>query len=208
MVSNDSVTEQLLRRARSNETSAVDELLDLHRKRLRKMVAVRIDPRLTARVDPSDVVQETLLEASRRLSEYLGQSRRMPFYPWLRGIAMNRLVDIHRQHVRAKKRSVKREGPRNLALPDKSAVELAKRLMAPGTSPSGQMEKKENRERVKRALARLNSDAREVLVLQYLEELSSGEISAIKGISERAVRQRHADALEQLGALLNEPNME
>jgi RNA polymerase sigma-70 factor (ECF subfamily) len=88
------------------------------------MVELRMNPRLAARLDPSDVVQEVLAEADRRLDDYL-RERPLPFFPWLRQIAVDRLADAHRRHVRAARRSVVRE---EAALPESSALELAGRL--------------------------------------------------------------------------------
>src|SRR5262245_23818472 len=98
----------LLRRAGDGDPSARDELLRRHRPRLRQLVTLRMAPRLSARVDPSDVVQETLAEASGKLAVYLRQ-RPLPFYPWLRQLALERLTRLYREHVRAGKRSVLRE---------------------------------------------------------------------------------------------------
>src|SRR5437870_3588834 len=101
-------TEELLRRAGEGDAVARGALLDRHRRRLRQMIACRMDPRLAARLDPSDVVQETLAEADRRLDGYLNE-RPLPFYPWLRKLAWDRLVEQHRRHLRARRRSVLRE---------------------------------------------------------------------------------------------------
>src|SRR5262245_34708786 len=79
-------TEHLLDRAAEGDATARDQLLERFRRRLRRMVAVRFDPRLAARVDPSDVVQESLAEASAQLNRYL-RDRPLPFYPWLRQFA-------------------------------------------------------------------------------------------------------------------------
>src|SRR4051794_39451684 len=101
-------TEELLARAGRGDRSARGELLARHRARLERMVGFRLDRRLAARVDPSDVVQEALTEAAGRLSDYLRQ-RPLPFYPWLRQFAADRLVELRRQHLQAAKRSVLRE---------------------------------------------------------------------------------------------------
>src|SRR5438105_15692238 len=116
-------TEHLLERVAAGDCAARDQLLRRHRHRLGRMVAVRFDPRLAARVDPSDVVQETLAEAAANLDRYL-QDRPLPFYPWLRQLAQRRLIDLHRRHVQARRRSVTRE----VGLPDHSALALADRL--------------------------------------------------------------------------------
>jgi hypothetical protein len=84
-------TDQLLRRAATGDLQARAAILDRYRNRLRRMVAIRIDRRVAARVDPSDVVQDALKTAHERLPEYLADPQ-LPFYPWLRRIAWDRRV--------------------------------------------------------------------------------------------------------------------
>src|SRR3954467_13519763 len=116
-------TDELLRRAGEGDDPARQELLVRHRARLRSMVAVRMDRRLAARVDPSDVVQDALAEAQRTMDDYL-RDRPLPFYPWLRRLAWERLIQLHRQHVEAGRRSLLRERGMEPALPDQSALML------------------------------------------------------------------------------------
>lgn len=196
----DSDTEELLRRADSGDDSAVGRLLIRHRGRLRQMVAVRMDPRLSRRVDPSDVVQEALLTASRKLDDYL-RTRPVPFYPWLRQIAWEQLLQMHDHHLKAEKRSVRREATR-LAMSDESVMHLADQLIARTVSPSKQVVKRESRRRVRDVLNRMRSADREVLVLRFLEQLSTREISAVLDISVGAVRTRQLRALERMKRLL------
>src|SRR5262245_11364162 len=163
------------------------------------MVVVRIDPRLAACVDPSDVIQETLAGAARRLPEYL-RDRPLPFYPWLWRLAWDHLAELHRRHVRARSRSVEREEPP--ALPDRSALDLADRLVGRGSNPSARLQREERRQRVRAALETLSERDREVLVLRQLEQMPPREIAAVLGISEGAVSVRHLRALRRLRKLL------
>jgi RNA polymerase sigma-70 factor (ECF subfamily) len=194
-------TGQLIDQASQGDPAAQQQLLARHRDRLRRMVRLRMDRRLAARVDPSDVVQEALAEAAVKLSEYL-RRRPLPFYPWLRRLAWERLVKLHRRHIRAQRRSVTREDAGRLALPDESVLVLARRLIAPGSSPSQHLIREELRGRVRDALARLDEGDREVLVLRYLEQLSNAEIGAVLGVSAGAVKMRHLRALERIRGLL------
>jgi RNA polymerase sigma-70 factor (ECF subfamily) len=196
-------TDQLLQQASEGDRLARGRLLARHRDRLRRMVAYHLDRRLAARVDPSDVVQEALAEADRQLDDYL-QHRPLPFYPWLRQRAWDRLVELHRRHVRAGKRSVQREEAGVLDLPDESAVELASRLLDLSASPSQRLVLSEMRQRVREALARLPSQDREVLELRHLEQLSTRDTAAVLGISEGAAKTRHLRALQRLRRLLGE----
>jgi RNA polymerase sigma-70 factor (ECF subfamily) len=195
-------TDELIRRSARGDDVARQDLLARHRGRLRQMIGVRLDRRLLARLDPSDVVQEVLLEAHDKLNDYL-RDQPLPFYPWLRQIAWQRLVKIH-QHHHARKRRVTREGPALLELPDESAGDLAERLAGSGTSPSRQLLREELRLRVRRALGWLGERDREVLVQRYLEQMSLAEMAAVLGISEGAVKSRHARALLRLQALLGD----
>ena len=197
-------TEALIRQAADGDRSARQRLIALHRERLRRMVAVRMDGRLAARIDASDVVQEALAEADRHLDAYF-QERPLPFYPWLRQFAWQRLRHLHRHHIDARRRSVLREVPWELPLPDHSALDLARRMTASGTSPSRRLIRDEERERVQAALSRLDPRDREVLVLRYLEDLSTEEIVAVLGIRAGAVKMRHVRALERLRGLLDIP---
>src|SRR5262245_5167631 len=119
MTSADPDTEELLRRSQAGDRHARGALLQRHRKRLKRMVSLRLDRRLAARLDPSDLVQEALAEADRRLDDY-ARDRPVPFYPWLRQLAWDRLADAHRRHLRAGRRSVTREDAGPLGLPDSS----------------------------------------------------------------------------------------
>src|SRR5262249_47558226 len=124
------------------------------------------------------------------------------FYPWLRRLALQRLIQLHRLHVQSQKRSVQREEPQAAALPGESAVALVERLIASGTTPSGELVREELYARVQHALAQLSPADRELLVLRALEELSVAEVAAVLGVTEGAVRVRHVRALERLRTLL------
>jgi RNA polymerase sigma factor (sigma-70 family) len=124
-------------------------------------------------------VQDTLAKADRLLLDYV-RERPLPFYPWLRQIAADRLADAHRRHLHAGKRSVRREEP--AGLPEESAVELAERLLA-GNGPSAGLRREERRARVRSALGQLASADREVQVLRYLEQLTTTEAAAVLGVT-------------------------
>lgn len=188
-------TDELLARAGVGNAAIVAQLFSRHRPRLRRMLLSRMDPRMTARVDPSDIIQETLLEAHQRLPTYLDE-RPIPFYPWLRQIAWNRLLDFHRRHILVQKRTVTREEALDMSISDRSTDNLVRQLAAQVSNPSHSTRRKEMRERVHAALARLPEPLREVLVMRHLERLSVLEIAAIQGVAEGTVKSRHFRALE------------
>jgi RNA polymerase sigma-70 factor (ECF subfamily) len=199
----DSQTDELLALAAGGDRAARNELLALHRGRLRQMVALRMDRRLAARVDPSDVVQEALTEANRTMNDYL-RERPLPFYAWLRRLAWERLVALSRRHIRAGKRSVTREQRWSPPVSEGSAAVLASRLAADGTNPSGRMLREELQVRVRHALDQLDEHDREVLLLRYVEQLSTEETAGVLTISEGAVKSRLLRALVRLRDRLDE----
>src|SRR5438477_11379277 len=113
-------TQELLDQARAGDAAAVEQLLACHREPLRRVVGLRLDPALARRVDASDIVQEALVEANRRLADYLKQPA-MPFHLWLRHLAHDRLIDAHRRHREAHRRSLDREQPLRTAAVDESS---------------------------------------------------------------------------------------
>ena len=127
-------TESLLIRAAAGDARATARLLEGYRARLRRMVRCRMDSRLVQRFDPSDVVQEALLAASVKLPEYL-REQPVPFYPWLRRLAWERLVDLQRQHLGAQRRSVAREQPPQCELSDESVDALARSIAPESAGP-------------------------------------------------------------------------
>src|SRR5438067_14998 len=136
-------TRGLLEKVRAGDRPALDRLLRHYRRRLHAFIASRLDPRLRARLDPSDVVQETQLRIARRIDDYLERPP-MPFHLWARKLAYERLLNARRDHLDAGRRSVEREAP----WPERSSVLLARPLLAVGPSPSQQLEAREFAERV------------------------------------------------------------
>lgn len=194
--------ERLLDRAKQEDQDAVTSLMTTHCDRLRKMVAVRMHEQLASRVDPSDVIQDALAEATKNLPAYL-EDRPIPFYPWLRRFVWQRLVQLHRKHLDAQQRTVRREISAGLPLSEASGMQLANQLVCSGTSPSDGASRKELRDKVRRALERLSCHDREVLVLLYLEQLSMQEVSGVLGVSRRATNMRHLRALKRLKRVLS-----
>jgi RNA polymerase sigma-70 factor (ECF subfamily) len=165
------------------------------------MVTVRLDRWLAARIDPSDVVLETLVEATKRLDAYL-RDRPLPFYGWLRRLAGEQVIDPRRRHVTNRCRNVNLEH-RALDLSDASADQLVRELFSADTSPSNHLLRKERHERLRAALASLPQRDHEVVVMRHLEQCSTAELAAMLEISEPAVKSRLLRALirmrEELG---------
>jgi RNA polymerase sigma-70 factor (ECF subfamily) len=174
----DAETEGLLSRAAEGDAAAVNDLMGRHRGRLQRMVAVRMDKRLARRIGPSDVVQETMVEASRRLPAYL-KGQPIPSDPWLHRLAWNRLVHLYCYHVEGARRSVSREAASGMGVSDESVMALAGRLATSGTSPGRNVLRRDFRERVSAASEWLPERYREVVIMRHLEQLSVEEIAHV-----------------------------
>jgi RNA polymerase sigma-70 factor, ECF subfamily len=198
----------LLRDASQGDLTAVRSLLEKHRERLRRMIAARLDRRLAPRLDPSDVVQDTLADAARRLPDYL-RDRPLPFYPWLYRLAADRLVRTHKHHVSSTVRGIGRE-ERIVAAPhDKVAgMPLLDGLAANDTTPGRRMAREERRLMLAGAIERMDEADQEVLRLRYLDQLAFDEIASVLDIGLSAAKMRHLRALERLRPMLEELGLE
>ena len=153
------------------------------------------------RVPMTRVIQEAMADAVHKLPDYL-RCRPLPFYPWLRQLALERLIVLHRQHIQAQKRSVTREEGQALPITDESALQLADRLLAADGTPVAKLLREEVQRRVQEALARLEPRDQEVLVLRHLEQLSTRETAEVMNVSEGAVKVRHLRALRRFRSLM------
>lgn len=194
-------TVKLLERIRDGSPE-FDELFERHRDSLRRAIAMRFDPSLRARVDPSDVVQEAQMEAFRRLPDYLARQP-MPFHLWLRKTAQERLIMTRRRHMDASCRAVGQELP----LPSHSSVVLGRQLLGAEKSPSQQVTKEELVVRVRRAISHLSENDREILLMRTYEGLSYDEIACVLAIEAAAARKRYGRALIRLHGLLSQEGL-
>mgnify|MGYP000897586547 FL=1 len=193
----------LLDRIAAGDAAAVQTLLRQYRDRLRRMIQCRLDARVAARMDASDVVQEAMLAATATIREY-AQQRPVAFYVWLRRLAWERMTDMQRQHLAAQRRSVLREEQPPSSFSDASLCELARRLVCGGPAPSHNLHRKEGNERLRRALDQLDPIQREVILLRYLEQLSLTDTAAVLNITPDAVKMRQLRALRRLRELLEQ----
>jgi RNA polymerase sigma-70 factor (ECF subfamily) len=188
----------LLERAAAGDTAAVAELFSGYRKRLKRMVRLRLSRHLQSRLDESDVLQEALLEAAKRLPQYL-RDRPLPFFLWLRHLTGEKLIDAHRRHLGAKMRDAAQEVSLHRgAMPAASSASLAAQLLGRLTSPSQAAVKAETRLRVQEVLNAMDPLDREVLALRHFEQLNNVEVAATLGINESTASSRYLRALKRL----------
>jgi RNA polymerase sigma-70 factor (ECF subfamily) len=201
-LSNSSEIQVLLDQAKQGDPAAVERLLTEQRAPLRRMIDLRLDPALAARVDASDIVQDVLLEVSHRLTDYL-RDPSMPFHLWLRHIARDHIIDAHRRHRKAQRRSLDREQPlRAAGLSDRSSFELAGQLFDHELTPASAAIRQELQSQLETALTALDEDDREVIVMRHVEQLSNQEAAAVLGLTEAAASMRYLRAVRRLRSLL------
>lgn len=195
-------TQDLLKSVAGGDASAVNRLMDRHREAVRRMIQMRLDHAVARRVDASDVVQDVMLEASQRLSDYL-QNPGMPFHLWLRQLAKDRIIDMHRRHRGAKRRSVDREqNLSGLGQDEQSAADLAALLRDAELTPAAAALRKEMEERFMVALDQLEENDREIIVMRHFEHLGNSDVAEALGLSPPAAGMRYLRAIRRLKEIL------
>jgi RNA polymerase sigma-70 factor (ECF subfamily) len=200
---NDSDDLELLRRAGQGDGPCLEGLFTRYRSRLKRMVKLRLDPRVQGRIDPSDVVQEAYLEVSRKLADYLREPK-LPFFLWLRLLTGQKLAHAHRHHLGVQARDASREvSLYRGALPEASSAALAAQLVGRLTTPSQAAVKAELKLRIQEALNSMDALDREVLTLRHFEQLNNSETALVLGLSRTAASNRYVRALERLRGILS-----
>jgi RNA polymerase sigma-70 factor (ECF subfamily) len=190
----------LIARLKTGDQAALAELFDRHRDKLRRMVQLRLDPRLAGRVAPSDVLQEAYIDALKRFGHYFDKPDQA-FFGWLRLVVGQRLADVHREHLAQKRNAgqdVSIHGRPNAA--DSGC--LAAALLGGFTSPSNAAARNEALARLEAALDAMDPLDREVLALRHFEELGNAETAEILGIQPAAASKRYVRALARLRQIL------
>ena len=197
-------TDDLLRKAKAGDATALGALFAHHRDRLRQMVRLRLDRRVAGRLDPSDVLQEAYLDVARRFPEYAAAPA-VPFDVWLRALTGQRLIELHRKHLGAKMRDARQEiSLYRGALPQASSASLAQQLLAGLTSPTQAAVRAEMQLKLQDALNGMDPMDREVVVLRHFEELNNVETAAVLGIEPSAASKRYLRAIRRLKAILDQ----
>lgn len=199
-------TDALLERVAAGDRASRGALLTLHAERLRRMIGLRLDARLRRRLDPEDVLQEALVEADQRLSEYLDHPT-MPFFIWLRFLVAQKLIQLQRHHLGTLKRAAGREiALVHGTMPEASSIALAEHLLGRETRASETILRSERKARLENALNEMDMIDREVLVLRHFEQLTNVECAEVLGLTESASTKRYLRALKRLRGLLTAPD--
>ena len=188
----------LLEKAKAGQPQALGELLQSCREQLLRIVKFRMDPRLRSRLDADDVIQDSFIEATQRFDDFVA-NQEMPFFLWLRFIAVQKLLQMHRRHLGAQARNANREisifaKPQ----PHATSAMLAAHLLGKHTSPSVAAMRAEQTQRVERALNSMSETDREILALRRFERLKNDEVAQLLNLSRTAASNRYIRALERL----------
>ena len=183
---------------RADRQARLGELLEQHRGRLLRMVNLRMDRDLRARIGAPEVLQESWLEVSNRLDEYL-ENPQVPFYVWIRFLTAQRLLKLQRFHSGAPEPAA---GPEAPAMAAATSVALVDHLLGAGLTPSLVLAEDEFRNRLENVLGEMNALDREVLVLRHFEEMSNAATAQALDIDTGAASERYLRALEQLTGVL------
>lgn len=197
-------TEQLLAQAKVGDEGAINQLMARHRNSLRQLIRMRLDQQIQRRVDVSDVVQDVLIEANRRLQRFLDNPV-MPFHLWLRQIARDRIIDAHRRHRVSSRRSVDRE--QRMSVPqgyDQSSMNLAAMIGDDRLTPAAAALQKEIARRIELSITKLDEKDSEIVIMRHYELLTNQEIAQSLDLSEPAASMRYLRAVRRLKAIIQD----
>jgi RNA polymerase sigma-70 factor (ECF subfamily) len=198
---NDSVeTNLLLDEIAAGDSSALARLLQSHRAYLKRVAEMRIEPALAARIDASDIVQETQVVIAKRIDDFI-KRRPTTLRLWMRQKLLEQLIDQRRRHVGAQKRSILREQH----VSSVSSIAIARKLFS--NTPSRILRRIELQEQVSKLVEQLGDNDREILTLRHAEGLTNVEIADLLGIDPDTARKRHGRALRRMHRLLQENNI-
>ncbi|MEC9096694.1 MAG: sigma-70 family RNA polymerase sigma factor [Planctomycetota bacterium] len=191
-------TQNLLARRKDGDQTAWNVLLQRHRSAVQRLIHMRLDNRIRQRVGVSDVVQDVMIAANRRIDRYL-QNPGIDFHLWLRQIAKDRIIDAHRRHRTAAKRSVDREhrlvqegGAKH------STMNLAGQIRDADLTPAARATRREMANRMEDALLELNELDRDIIIMRHYEQLSNDEVSQALNLQPAAASMRYLRALRKL----------
>jgi RNA polymerase sigma-70 factor (ECF subfamily) len=175
---------ELLARARAGEAAALEQLFALCREELRQHAERQLDSQLQKRVDASDVLQQTMLDAQQGLPDFQGQVS-AEWWGWINRILHNNIVEEVRKHMLAQKRDIGKDR----SMDDSRARGGALKLLLSGqlSSPSQKAVKREQREAILQEIEQLPASQREAIRMRYLQEMPLAEIAEVMERSELAV---------------------
>lgn len=197
----DSITaneDSAVQRLRERGHAALAEYFGEHREQLKKAVDAKIDMRIKGRMDGSDIVQETFVEASKRLDEYLAAPS-MPLFDWLRLLAKQNVQARHREHFGTQKRNPEREE----RLAGDAADVLAEQLAESMVSPHSAIVRADLLSHIRRLIDQLSDNDKEILTKVHIDLMALPQVAELLGLPEETIRKRHFRAIGRLRKLVS-----
>jgi len=185
----------LIRRAREGDDEARERLFELCRKDIGRIARAQVDTWLRVKVDASDLIQQTMLEAHRDFDRFQGGSEK-EWQAWLRKILSNNAADFVRRYRGTAKRQARREV--RFRDPADSHASGAPEPAAPGKTPSQEFLQIDDETRMAAALAELSPDHRRVIELRNLQRLPFSEVAQQMDRSRPAVQMLWMRAIKKL----------
>ncbi|TWU50666.1 RNA polymerase sigma factor [Rubripirellula tenax] len=201
--------DELATRTRLGDESALADLFERNRAKLRSMVAFRMDANLRGRVDPSDVIQESFLDLAKRFDDFKSKQSMSPLV-WMRLVTMERLMAVHRHHVTTQMRDARRDVSidREMGL-GATSVSLAAALMDRLSSASGKVIRSEQKAKLHELLEQMDQDDREIIALRIFEGVTNGEAAEILKLSKQTTSKRFVRAIDRLRTAMQDvPGLE
>ncbi len=192
---------ELLARMRGGDKEALAALFSRHRDRIARGIRFRLDHRLQRRLDVEDILQDVFLDAAQRMASFEGTNEQS-FFIWLRMVAGQTMIDLHRRHLGAKLRDAGREVSPGGKYPQVTSTSIALQIAADRTSPVQAAIRAEMSTQIEQAIDGMDPIDREVLALRHFEELSNSEVAEVLGIQQKAASIRYVRALARLKAIL------
>ncbi len=191
-------THELLDLVRDGDDLATGRLLERHRDALHRMAEMRLDPKIRQRIDASDIIQEVMIEANRRLQTYL-ENPIMPFHLWLRQMTTDRIIDAHRRHRVSKKRSVDLEqAPVVASNLDHSTIQFGPQITDGELTPAAAAIRNELQRKFEEAVDEMDDIDKEIIVMRHFEKLTNQEVAHVLKLSEPAASMRYLRAMRRL----------
>ena len=191
-------TQELLNLAREGDDAATGRLFERHREALRRMADMRLDPKIRQRVDASDIIQDVMIDANRRLQQYLDNPV-MPFHLWLRQMTTDRIIDAHRRHRISQKRSVDLEqAPVVASNLDHSTINVGPQITDGELTPAAAAIRNEMQRKFEQAVEEMDELDQEIIVMRHFEKLSNQEVAQVLQLSEPAASMRYLRAMRRL----------
>ena len=196
------IADDLLAKMRAGSEEALAEVFSHYRERLRRIIQFRLDYRISPRISDSDVLQEAYISAAKRL-DHFQQHEEIPAFLWLRLLVGQQLIDLHRQHLKAEMRDVRKEVSLQQNAPSPhTSMAIAAQLVGRMTAASEIVARAERIERLEATLNQMDPIDREVIALRHFEELSNVETAKVLDVEPAAASKRYIRAMERLGQLM------